>query len=133
MSKKTKRILFFTGLGLDVAITIFLFVVAIIMIVTMPRGSNMSQVEYDSKIAANGPFIGYLQSHSTIYLVTCVLPLIALLIANIIFLVLYVRKVSKKNEVAVNDLNEEQKAALRAELLKELQAESKEAENKEEK
>ena len=42
------------------------------------------------------------------------------------FLVLYVRKLSKKPEVAVDDLNEEQKAALRAELLKELQGESEE-------
>ena len=130
MSPKTKKILIFSGIGLDVAVTVFLFVVAIIMIATMP-GNNLSQVEYDAKIAQNGPFIGYLQTHPTLYLWTCVVPLFVLLVANIAFLVLYVRKVGKKPEVAVDDLSEEQKAALRAELLKELQAESKEAEKEE--
>ena len=130
MSAKTKKILIFSGIGLDVAVTVFLFVVAIIMIATMP-GNNLSQVEYDAKIAQNGPFIGYLQTHPTLYLWTCVVPLFVLLAANIAFLVLYVRKVGKKPEVAVDDLSEEQKAALRAELLKELQAESKEAEKEE--
>ncbi len=130
MSAKTKKILIFSGIGLDVAVTVFLFVVAIIMIATMP-GNNLSQVDYDAKIAQNGPFIGYLQTHPTLYLWTCVVPLFVLLAANIAFLVLYVRKVGKKPEVAVDDLSEEQKAALRAELLKELQAESKEAEKEE--
>ena len=130
MSPKTKKILIFSGIGLDVAVTVFLFVVAIIMIATMP-GNNLSQVEYNAKIAQNGPFIGYLQTHPTLYLWTCVVPLFVLLAANIAFLVLYVRKVGKKPEVAVDDLSEEQKAALRAELLKELQAESKEAEKEE--
>lgn len=127
MSQKTKKILIFTGIGLDVAVTIFLFVVAIIMIATMP-GSGLSKSEYNAKIAQNGPFIGYLQTHATLYLWTCVIPLFVLLAANIFFLVWYVRKVGKKPEVGVNDLNEEQKAALRAELLKELQGEAKESE-----
>lgn len=131
MSTNTKKILIFSGIGLDVAVTIFLFVVAIIMIATMP-GSNLPKSEYNAKIAQNGPFIGYLQAHPTLYLWTCVIPLFVLLAANIVFLVLYVRKVGKKPEVAVDDLSEEQKAALRAELLKELQGESKEAEKSEE-
>ncbi len=119
MNPKTKKILFFIGLGIDVAITVFLFVVAIIMLATMPKSS----AEMGHAIENNGPFIGYLQQHSTLYLLTCVVPLFLLLGANIIFLVLYVRKLSKKPEVAVDDLSEEQKAALRAELLKELQSE----------
>lgn len=127
MSAKTKKILIFSGIGLDVAATIFLFVVAIIMIATMP-GNHLSQAEYNAKITQNGPFIGYLQTHPTLYLWTCVIPLFILLAANIVFLVLYVRKVGKKPEVAVENLSEEQKAALRAELLKELQGELKEAE-----
>lgn len=120
MNAKTKKILFFAGLGIDVAITIFLFVVAIIMLATMPR----DQVDMAHAIENNGPFIGYLQQHSTLYLLTCVVPLFLLLGGNIVFLVLYVRKVSKKPDVAVDDLSEEQKAALRAELLKDLQNES---------
>ena len=118
MNAKTKKVLLFTGLGLDIAVTVFLFVIAIIMIVTMPK----NQYEMKDAIEINGPFIGYLQQHSTLYFFTCVLPLILLLGANIVFLILYVRKQSKKPEVAVDDLSEEQKAALRAELLKELQS-----------
>ena len=131
MNAKTKKILIFSGIGLDVAVTIFLFVVAIIMIATMP-GSSLSKAEYNAKIAQNGPFIGYLQTHPTIYLWSCVVPLFVLLAANIAFLVLYIRKVGKKPEVAVEDLSEEQKAALRAELLKELQNESSEESKKDE-
>ena len=128
MNPKVKKALIISGLCVDVAITIFLFVIAIIMLATMPKDAAAMKLAVET----NGPFIGYLQQHSTVYLVSCVLPLFALLAANIVFLVLYVRKLSKKPEVAVEDLNEEQKAALRAELLKELQGEEKESENKEE-
>ena len=128
MNPKLKKILIFTGLGIDVAATLSLFVIAIIMLATMPA----SAVAMEEAQEANGPFIGYLQQHPTLYFWSCVFPLIILLIGNIIILVLFVRKLMKKKEVAVDDLNEEQKAALRAELLKELQGESKEAENKEE-
>ena len=127
MSKQTKRILFFTGLGVDIAITIFLFTLAIIMLATMPKDSRDMQ----DAIVKNGQFIGYLQQHYNVYLRTCVIPLFILLAGNIVFLVLYVRKLAKKPEVAVDDLSEEQKAALRAELLKDLEAEK--VESKEEK
>ena len=129
MSKKTKSILIFSGIGLDVAATVFLFVVAIIMLATMPA-NNLSKEDFNAKIQQNGPFIGYLQAHPTLYLWTCVIPLFVLLVTNIVFLVLYVRKMAKKPEVAVEDLSEEQKAALRAELLKELQSEQKDEESK---
>ena len=122
MNQKNKKILFFVGLGIDVAATVFLFVVAVIMLATMPK----NQIEMNHAIENNGPFIGYLQQHSNLYLCTCVIPLFGLLALNIVLLVLYVRKASKKPDVVVDDLNEEQKAALRAELLKELQGESEE-------
>ena len=124
MSKNTKRVLFFTGLGLDIAITIFLFVLAIIMLATMPDNKQ----GIDNADYINGPFIGYLQKNFNVYFWVGVLPLILLLIGNIVFLVLYVRKVGKKPEVAVDDLTEEQKAALRAELLKDLENEKKKSE-----
>ena len=123
-----KKALIISGLCVDIAITIFLFVIAIIMLATMPKNG----AEMKLAVETNGPFIGYLQQHSTVYLCAFVLPLFVLLAANIVFLILYVRKLSKKPEVAVEDLNEEQKAALRAELLKELQGEAKESEKEEE-
>lgn len=126
MNNKTKKILFFTGLGVDVAVTIFLFVLAIIMLATMPADGRDMQ----DAVAKNGPFIGYLQQHYTIYFWACVFPLILLLIGNVVFLVLYIRKAGKKPEVAVDDLSEEQKAALRAELLKDLEKENLESKAK---
>ena len=129
MSPKAKKILIFTGLGIDVAITISLFVIAIIMLVTMPS----TRINAHNAIEQNGPFIGYLQQHPTVYFWSCVFPLILLLAANIVILVLFVRAISKKKQMAVEDLNEEQKAALRAELLKELQAEQSESKEPEDK
>ena len=129
MNPKAKKILIFTGIGIDLAITISLFVIAIIMLVTMPS----SRVSMHDAVEKNGPFIGYLQQHPTVYFWSCVFPLILLLIANIAILVLFVRAISKKKQMAVEDLNEEQKAALRAELLKELQAEQSEKKESEDK
>ena len=68
--------------------------------------------------------IGYFQQHALVYGLTCVVPLFVLLAINIVGLVIYVRKSSKKEPVAVNDLTDEQKEALRKELLKELAGES---------
>ncbi len=126
MNQKAKRILIFVGLGIDIAITVSLFVIAIIMLATMPS----TRIEMEEAVSINGPFIGYLQQNPTLYLCACVIPLFVLLAANIIILILYVRKVMKKKAMAVDDLSEEQKAALRAELMKELQAED--SENKKE-
>lgn len=129
MNQKAKKILLFVGLGVDIAITLSLFVIAIIMLATMPS----TRIAMEEAIETNGPFIGYMQQHPTLYFWSCVFPLILLLVGNIVILVLFVRKLMKKKEVAVDDLNEEQKAALRAELLKELQLESskhKESEDK---
>lgn len=129
MNQQAKKILLFVGLGIDIVITISLFVIAIIMLATMPGSAAMME----DAVEMNGPFIGYMQQHPTIYFWSCVFPLILLLVGNIVILVLFVRKLMKKKEVAVDDLNEEQKAALRAELLKELQSESSEHKESEDK
>ena len=121
MNPKTKKILMISGLAVDIAVTIFLFVIDIIMLATMPKTS----ADMKNAVANNGAFIGYLQQHATVYLWTCVIPLFVLLAANIVFLVLYVRKLGKKPEVSMEDLSEEQKAALREQLLKDLDKEEK--------
>lgn len=117
MNKKAKRILIFTGIGLDAAIMIFLLVVAIIMLATMPDQRFEKYPEW--VIEKNGPFIGNLQLNPTLYFCTCVLPLIILLVANIVGVVVYVKKHASKKAILA-DLNEAQKEALRAELLKEM-------------
>ena len=84
------------------------------MIATMPH--TQAQAE------AGKGFIGYLQAHPTVYLCTCVIPLFVLLAGNIILLFLYVKKSApKKEKVELNELSDEQKEALRKELLKDIE------------
>lgn len=73
-----------------------------------------------AEIAANTGFIGYLQNHTTVYFFGFVLPLFILLAGNIVGLVIFVKKTSKSEPTQLNDLSEEQKEALRQELLKDL-------------
>ena len=111
---KNKKPLWITLIALDVAITVFLFVVSIIMLAETV-GKTPAEIQ------ANDGFIGYLQNHTTFYLLVFVVPLFVLLAANIVALVIYVRKNAKREgPVQMNDLSEEQKEALRQELLKDL-------------
>ena len=111
---KNKKILIFTGIGIDVVLTLFLFILSIIMIATMPKTQEQA--------AAGKGLIGYLQAHPTVYLCACVIPLFVLLAANIVLLFLYVKKSApKKEKVELNELSDEQKEALRKELLKDIE------------
>lgn len=118
MNKTLKRCLIFTGIGIDVAATVFLLVVAIIMLATMP---SAIEVQYypEQVIEKNGLFIGNLQLNPTLYFCSCVLPLIVLFVGNIVGLFFYVRYVGKR-KAQLADLSDDQREALKAELLKEL-------------
>ena len=113
---KFKKPLISAAIVLDVGITMFLLVLSIIMLAkTVSDPNNVA-----------GGLIGYFQTHTLVYGLTCVVPLFVLLALNIIVLVVYVRKSAKKEPVKVDDLSAEQKEALRKELLKELSEESEE-------
>lgn len=86
-----------------------------------------TNAEMNQAMERNGAMIGFFQQNPLAILLICVLPLVLLLIANIVLLVLYVKKAGKI-KATVNDLSEEQKAALRAELLKEIDSEEKKEE-----
>ena len=120
--KKYKKPLFIGLIALDFAITVFLFVVSIIMLVKLARYPNQPQV------AANhsGAMIRFFILNPNAFLGICVIPLFVLLAANIVGLVFYVRKTSKSEPAKLDDLSEEQKEALRQELLKDLQGGSEE-------
>lgn len=115
--KKYKKPLIIALVALDFAVTVFLFVISIIMLVKMGAHPN------DPKGAAadSSGMIKYFILNPTVYLVTCVIPLFILLAINIVGLVIYVRKTSKKEPAKLDDLSDEQKEALRQELLKDLQ------------
>lgn len=116
---KNKKPLLIALLAVDVVLTLGLAVFNIIMLANTV-GKTAAEI-----LAAEG-FIGYLQNNPTVYLVAFVVPLFVLLAGNIIGLVVYVRKSTKKEPIQVNDLTDEQKEALRQELLKELQGDKKE-------
>ena len=126
---KNKKPLIIALVALDVALTIFLFVISIIMLATLSK----AQTQLDIANLPDG-LIKYLAQHPTFYGLVFVLPLFVLLVGNVIGLVIYVRRTTKREPVKVNDLSEEQKEALRRELLKDLQQSSAPAEEpKEEK
>lgn len=62
-------------------------------------------------------FIGYLQKNPTVYLFAFVLPLFVLLLVNVLYLIVYIKKLNEKAKVKLNDLTPEEKERLKAELL----------------
>ena len=116
--KKNKKALYFILFGLDLVITVFLLVISIIRLVKL---SSRTTAEIQT---AKG-FFGYLRNHTTFYFCLFVLPLFLLLAANIVGLVLYVRKSAKAEPVKRNELSDEQKAQLRKELREELKEQEK--------
>jgi hypothetical protein len=113
-NSKSKKVLGISLVVFDVILTIFLFVISLIMLI---KTNKMTQAELVSD--ANTGFIAYLQKNPTFYLCLFVIPLFVLLAANIIGLVLYTKKVTKSAPVHVQELSAEQKEALLSEMLKE--------------
>ena len=117
---RTKRILYISLFAIDMVATAFLFVVSIIMLATMPKTKiELSLLKPDN-------MIHYFQKNPTVFLWAIVIPLIVLLLANITVLVLYLRKSSKAKKVGLQDLNAEEKEALRKQLLADMQKGDKE-------
>ena len=112
-----KKILWISLAVLDVAIVVFLFVVHIIMLANVV-GKTPEQIQ---QFANGSGLFPYLAGHLSVYGFAFVVPLFVVLAANIVGLVIYVRKTTKKKAVTVNDLSEEEKEALKKELLKDLE------------
>lgn len=114
--KKNLKGLIIAGVALDVSISIFLFAISIIVIVLVGKYGVREAPNHTSGL------ILYLLQHTTFYFWVFVFPLFVLLAANIIGLVFYVKKTSAKENppTKLDDLSEEQKEALRQELLKDL-------------
>ena len=116
MKKHTKYLLIL-GIAIDVSITVFLFVVSIIMLMMIGK-------YHDAKgaISHASGLILFLLQNTNVYFWGFVFPLFVLLAANIVGLVFYVKKTSEKENAPtkLDDLSEEQKEALRQELLKDL-------------
>ncbi len=117
--KKSTKILIIAGVAVDVAITIFLFVISLIMLITLGKYGNAKEAIANTQ---QGTLKYFLLTNTNVYFWAFVFPLFILLAGNIVGLVIYVRKTSDKTEPAkLSDLSEEQKEALRQELLRDLQ------------
>ena len=116
MKQKYKKPLFIGLIALDIGITVFLFVISIIVLVTMAGSSTLNEA-----IEKSDGLIKFLLQNRVIYGIFFVIPLFLILAANIVGLVVYVRKTTKKELAKLSDLSDEQKEALRQELLKDLQ------------
>lgn len=121
--KKFKKHLIIAGLVLDVGVTIFLFVISIMILAKVIPAATLNEAINNSR---NMPLIHFLLKNPTVYLVGFVIPLFILLALNVVGLILYVKKTSGVKPAQLDDLSEEQKEALRQELLKDLQGEKKE-------
>ena len=119
--KKFKKPLIIAGLVLDVGFTIFLFVISIMILAKVIPAATLNEAINNSK-----GLIKYLLQNPTVYLVAFVIPLFVLLALNVVGLIIYVKKTSGVKPAQLDDLSEEQKEALRQELLKDLQGEKKE-------
>ena len=120
MNKKIKYLLI-TGVAIDIAVTLFFFVISIIMLVMLGKYGDPKEAAAN----ANG-LILFLLENTTIYFWGFVFPLFVLLAGNIVGLFFYVKKTSEKEKspTKLDDLSEEQKEALRQELLKDLMKDS---------
>ena len=115
--KNFKKPLIIAGLVLDVGVTVFLFVISIMILAKVIPAATLNEAINNSR---NIPLIHFLLKNPTIYLVAFVIPLFVLLAGNVIGLIFYVKKTSGKQPAQLDDLTEEQKEALRQELLKDL-------------
>ena len=117
--KKYKKPLLIALVVLDVALITFFLVVSIMVLVasTKYKGEAVNHTEgliqAIIKLGNKNQFLSFL---------AFVAPMFLLLAANIVGLMVYVRKTTKKEPAKISDLSEEQKEALRQELLKDLQS-----------
>lgn len=113
MNPKAKKVLIITGIALDVLLTIMLFVFSIVLLMNLPDN------QYD---ISDNAFIAWFQGDPIRILLIIVLPLCLLLVGNIWLTVWYLKNsgTPAKKKVTLNDLSEEEKAALRQKILEEM-------------
>lgn len=114
---KNKKILWICLGVLDVAVVTFLFVVHIMMLANV-IGKSAQEVQI---LAQGDGLIAFLAGHLAVYGFAFVVPLFVILAANIVGLVIFMKKSMKKERVTVSDLSAEEREALKKELLKDLE------------
>ena len=118
--KKYKKPLLIGLVVLDVALIAFFLVLSIMILVAV------STYKDNAAAHSSGLIKAILEMNQVASFFAFVLPMFLVLAGNIVGLMLYVRKTTKKEPAKLDDLSEEQKEALRQELLKDLQGGSEE-------
>ena len=125
--KKYKKPLLIALVVLDVAIITFFLVVSIMLLTVVLRYQTPAE-----RIAhSDGLIKAILQMNKWASLCVFVIPIFIILAGNIVGLMLFVRKTTKKEPAKIEDLTDEQKEELRQELLRDLQAQGNKEEKKE--
>ena len=122
MNPKAKKGLIIAGIAVDILVTIALFAFSIVILVNMP------DTKYDS--LPEDTFLGFFQHKPEMILLCDVLPLALLLVGNVCLTIWYLKKTDKKEgkkQVSLNDLTEEEKAALKQKILQEMMQNSDDA------
>lgn len=119
---KYKKPLLIALVVLDVAITTFFLVLSIMILVKVVPAKTLNEAIANS----DGLVKAILQMKPVVSFFVFVLPMFLVLAGNIVGLMLFVRKTTKKEPAKIEDLSEEQKEALRQELLKDLQGDKEE-------
>ena len=114
-----KKILWYGIAALDVAIVGFLFVIHLLLIIKLPQLQD--PITHSEYLKNETGLIHFLISKPKVYGFAFVVPTALILAANIVGLVLYLKSSTKREKITANDLTEEEKEALKKELLKELQ------------
>lgn len=126
--KKYKKPLIIALVVIDVALIVFFLVISIMLIIVATKYKTQNEMLANS----SGLIHGILAMGKWPSFFAFVLPMFLVLAGNIVGLMLYVRKTTKKEPAKISDLSEEQKEALRQELLKDLQGGNKEEKPSEE-
>lgn len=126
MNPKVKKTLIISGFALDALITILLFVFSILILANAP-----SKADIELGLVDETSLIGWFSIKPIRILLLDVLPLLVLLAVNVSFAIWYVKKTGNKEQqkksVSLNDLSEEEKAALKQKILQEMMQNSNES------
>ena len=114
---KYKKPLLIALVVVDVAVTTFFLVLSIMILAKVVPAKTLNEAINNS----DGLVKAILQMKPVASFFAFVLPMFLVLAGNIVGLMIYVRKTTKKEPAKLQDLSEEQKEALRQELLKDLQ------------
>ena len=125
--KKYKKPLLIALVVLDVAIITFFLVVSIMLLtVVIPYQNKADQLAH-----SQGLIRAILEMPPVGSFFAFVFPIFLILAGNIVGLMLFVRKTTKKEPAKIEDLTEEQKEELRQELLRDLQGQNSKEEKQE--